>query len=105
MHVLASLAATLGATALASASSSSSCTKVKTGLDLLIASDYAALQGRKVLVLTNPTGVTPELDLGVDVMVASGKVDLVGVMGPSTASAAPRRREGGSRRSWTPRRA
>jgi uncharacterized protein YbbC (DUF1343 family) len=33
-------------------------------------------------MLTNPTGVTPQLDFGVDVMVESGQVDLVGVMGP-----------------------
>jgi uncharacterized protein YbbC (DUF1343 family) len=79
MHALTSFTALLGTAALAAAVS---CAKVKTGLDVLIESDYAALQGRKVLVLTNPTGVTPELDLGVDVMVASGKVNLVGVMGP-----------------------
>ena len=58
-----------------------SCT-VKTGLDVLIKTDYEALQDRKVLMLTNPTGITPQLDLGVDVMVESGQVDLVGVMGP-----------------------
>lgn len=56
--------------------------RVMTGLDELIKTDYEALQGRKILMLTNPTGITPELDLGLDVMVESGKVDLVGVMGP-----------------------
>ncbi|EFW99753.1 hypothetical protein CMQ_71 [Grosmannia clavigera kw1407] len=55
---------------------------VQTGLDVLIRSSYSALHGKKVLVLTNPTGITPDLDLGVDVMVESGSVDLVGVMGP-----------------------
>lgn len=55
---------------------------VKTGLDVLIESNYTQLAGRKVIVLTNPTGVTPNLDLGVDVMFNSGAVDLVGVMGP-----------------------
>lgn len=55
---------------------------VKTGLDVLIENNYAQLAGKKVLILTNPTGVTPQLDLGVDVMIQSGKVDLVGVMGP-----------------------
>ncbi|KAF3395114.1 putative protein YbbC [Talaromyces pinophilus] len=55
---------------------------VKTGLDVLIESNYTQLAGRKVIVLTNPTGVTPDLDLGVDVMFNSGAVDLVGVMGP-----------------------
>lgn len=56
--------------------------KVQTGLDVLIQSNYSQLNGRKVLVLSNPTGVTPHLDLGVDVMAASGFVQLVGVMGP-----------------------
>lgn len=55
---------------------------VKTGLDVLIESNYTQLAGRKVIVLTNPTGVTPDLNLGVDVMFNSGAVDLVGVMGP-----------------------
>ncbi len=56
--------------------------RVMTGLDILIKTNYEALQGRKVLMLTNPTGITPQLDLGLDVMAESGKVDLVGVMGP-----------------------
>lgn len=55
---------------------------VQTGLDILRANDYKQLAGRKVMVLSNPTGITPELDLGVDVMFQSGEVDLVGVMGP-----------------------
>lgn len=58
------------------------CSGVQTGLDVLIASNYSQLAGRKVLVLSNPTGVTPQLDLGVDVMFNSKKVNLVGVMGP-----------------------
>lgn len=56
--------------------------RVKTGLDVLIEDDYKQLAGKKVIALTNPTGVTPQLDLGVDVMVKSGKVDMMGVMGP-----------------------
>lgn len=49
---------------------------------MLRASNYSQLAGRKVIILSNPTGVTPELNLGVDVMFESGAVDLVGVMGP-----------------------
>lgn len=56
--------------------------KVKTGLEELQAKNYTQLSGRKVIVLSNPTGVTSGLDLGVDVMFESGAVDLVGVMGP-----------------------
>lgn len=55
---------------------------VQTGLDVLRAENYSQLAGRKVIILSNPTGVTPELDLGVDIMFKSGSVDLVGVMGP-----------------------
>jgi uncharacterized protein YbbC (DUF1343 family) len=55
---------------------------VKTGLNVLIDSNYVQLAGRRVLVLSNPTGVDKNLDLGVDVMFQSGQVDLVGVMGP-----------------------
>ena len=54
---------------------------VQTGLDVLVASNFSALDGKKVIILTNPTGVTASLDANVDVMVAAG-VDLVGVMGP-----------------------
>lgn len=57
-------------------------TPVRTGLDVLIANNYTQLSGHKVLVLTNPTGITPNLDLGVDVMYQSGQVDLAGVLGP-----------------------
>lgn len=56
--------------------------RVKTGLQVLIDSNYTQIDGRKVLILSNPTGITTSLDLGVDVMVESGNIDLVGVMGP-----------------------
>ena len=55
---------------------------VRTGLEVLADSNYTQLSGRKVIILSNPTGITADLDLGVDVMFESGKVDLVGVMGP-----------------------
>ncbi|CAH0019935.1 unnamed protein product [Clonostachys rhizophaga] len=61
--------------AVATAATATCSRRVKTGLDVLIEKNYAQLTGKKVLILTNPTGVTPQLDLGVD-------VDLVGVMGP-----------------------
>lgn len=55
---------------------------VKTGLEVLIENNYTQLVGQKVIVLTNPTGVTIDLNLGLDIMFNSGAVDLVGVMGP-----------------------
>ena len=57
---------------------------VKSGLEVLIESNYTQLVGRKPLILTNPTGITTNLDLGVDVMHRSGPVDLVGVLGPES---------------------
>ena len=56
--------------------------RVRTGLQVLHEAHYSPLTNRKTLILTNPTGITPDLDLGVDVMFESGLVDLVGVMGP-----------------------
>lgn len=56
--------------------------RVRTGLSRLIASDYAVLRGRRVGVLTNPTGVTDDLESIVDVMHASSRVDLRAVFGP-----------------------
>ena len=58
--------------------------RVKSGLEVLIESNYGQFAGKKVLILTNPTGITPELDLGVDVMHRSGLVDLAGVLGPES---------------------
>jgi uncharacterized protein YbbC (DUF1343 family) len=54
---------------------------IQTGLDVLASSNFTQLSGRKIIVLSNPTGVTASLDLGVDVMFRAG-VDLAGVMGP-----------------------
>jgi uncharacterized protein YbbC (DUF1343 family) len=56
--------------------------QVKTGLEVLRDSKFSQLKGRKVIVLSNPTGVTADLETGVDVMHESGQVNLVGVMGP-----------------------
>jgi uncharacterized protein YbbC (DUF1343 family) len=55
--------------------------KVLTGADVLAADGWAKLKGRKVGVLSNPTGVTSELDHIVDSMVANG-VHPVAAFGP-----------------------
>ena len=55
---------------------------VRTGVQELIASDYEVLRGQKVGIVTNPTGVLPDLTHEVDVMAASSDVDLVAVFGP-----------------------
>ncbi|KAM3498038.1 hypothetical protein MY10362_008630 [Beauveria mimosiformis] len=82
MKLLTLLAITIGAVQASATSFNSAFRQTKTGLDVLIASKYSQLAGRKVLLLTNPTGVTPELNLGVDVMFASKAVNLVGILGP-----------------------
>jgi uncharacterized protein YbbC (DUF1343 family) len=55
---------------------------VRTGIQELIADGYRVLRGQKVGIVTNPTGVLPDLTHEVDVMAASRKVDLVAVFGP-----------------------
>ncbi|PKV84848.1 exo-beta-N-acetylmuramidase NamZ domain-containing protein [Streptomyces sp. TLI_146] len=55
---------------------------VRTGFDRLAAGGYRALAGRKVGVVTNPTGVTADVRHIVDVMHADPRVDLVAVFGP-----------------------
>ncbi|MFI1174561.1 exo-beta-N-acetylmuramidase NamZ family protein [Streptomyces melanogenes] len=55
---------------------------VRTGFDRLADDGYRALAGRKVGVVTNPTGVTADVRHIVDVMHADPRVDLVAVFGP-----------------------
>lgn len=54
----------------------------RTGVEMLIADDYRLLRGQKVGIITNPTGVLPDLRHEVDVMHASPSVELVAVFGP-----------------------
>ncbi|MQA84953.1 MAG: DUF1343 domain-containing protein [Streptosporangiales bacterium] len=55
---------------------------VRTGVEMLAADGYRLVQGQKVGVITNPTGVLPDLRHEVDVMHASRDVELVVVFGP-----------------------
>ncbi|MFJ4789465.1 exo-beta-N-acetylmuramidase NamZ domain-containing protein [Streptomyces sp. NPDC088794] len=55
---------------------------LRTGFERLAASGYALLDGRRVGVVTNPTGVTRDVRHIVDVMHADDRVDLVAVFGP-----------------------
>ena len=56
--------------------------RVRTGFHRLAADDYRLLSGQRVGVISNPTGVTDDLDHEVDVMVEHGGVDLIAVFGP-----------------------
>ena len=52
------------------------------GVVVLADSGYDILAGQKVGIVTNPTGLFPNLDHEVDVMAADDRVDLVAVFGP-----------------------
>ncbi|MEU9126423.1 DUF1343 domain-containing protein [Streptomyces sp. NPDC048506] len=56
--------------------------RVHTGFDRLAADGYRLLAGRRVGVVTNPTGVTEDVQHIVDVMHADDRVRLVAVFGP-----------------------
>jgi uncharacterized protein YbbC (DUF1343 family) len=56
--------------------------RLRTGFERLAASGYALLAGRRVGIVTNPTGVTREVRHVVDVMHADERVDLIAVFGP-----------------------
>jgi uncharacterized protein YbbC (DUF1343 family) len=56
--------------------------KTMTGAEVLAADDWQALAGQKVGVISNPTGILPDLTHIVDAMHASGKVNVVAVFGP-----------------------
>lgn len=56
--------------------------RVGTGLDVLVDSRFAALSGEKVGVLSNPTGVDAKYRHLVDLVHASGRVQLTAAFGP-----------------------
>ncbi|MBK3580079.1 DUF1343 domain-containing protein [Streptomyces sp. MBT65] len=55
---------------------------LRTGFENLAAHDYAQLNGRRIGIVTNPTGITRDTHHIVDVMHASPHVNLVAVFGP-----------------------
>jgi len=56
--------------------------RVRTGFEVLAEDDYALVRGQRVGLVSNPTGVVPDLRHEVDVMAASGRVRLVAAFGP-----------------------
>ncbi|MFB9906239.1 exo-beta-N-acetylmuramidase NamZ family protein [Allokutzneria oryzae] len=56
--------------------------RVLTGADQLAAGDWRMLAGKKVGVVTNPTGVLSDMRHIVDAMADSKKVNVVGIFGP-----------------------
>ncbi|MFD8144303.1 exo-beta-N-acetylmuramidase NamZ domain-containing protein [Streptomyces sp. NPDC059708] len=56
--------------------------RVRTGCDRLAADGYAELAGRRIGLVTNPTGITADARHLADVLHAEERVDLVAVFGP-----------------------
>ncbi|MFF1297707.1 MULTISPECIES: exo-beta-N-acetylmuramidase NamZ domain-containing protein [unclassified Streptomyces] len=79
------LAATTAATALSSAPPASAARhpqRLHTGFERLLANGYAQLDGQRVGIVTNPTGITRDARHIVDVMHADDRVNLTAVFGP-----------------------
>ncbi|MER7172104.1 exo-beta-N-acetylmuramidase NamZ family protein [Streptomyces mesophilus] len=71
-----------GSAAAAAAAEPAHGRKLRTGFERLAASGYAQLDGERVGIVTNPTGITRDVRHIVDVMHADDRVDLVAVFGP-----------------------
>lgn len=77
------LAATTAAASLTSAPPASAARRRRqTGFENLAASGYEQLRGRRIGIVTNPTGVTRTVQHIVDVMHADPRVNLTAVFGP-----------------------
>lgn len=55
---------------------------VKTGLEVLMENEFDVLQGKRVGLVTNPTGVDSELHSTVDILASAPGVELVSLFGP-----------------------
>lgn len=56
--------------------------KVQTGFDVFAADHYQLVAGKKLGIISNPTGIVHDLSHEVDVMHASSEVNLTAVFGP-----------------------
>ncbi len=56
--------------------------QVKTGLEVLKQQNFELLKGKRVGLITNPTGVDANLKSTIDIMYESPNVNLVGLFGP-----------------------
>ncbi|MFE1295962.1 exo-beta-N-acetylmuramidase NamZ domain-containing protein [Streptomyces sp. NPDC058731] len=80
--VLASAAAVAASAAPAQAAPPGGGRRLRTGFERLADDGYALLDGRRVGIVTNPTGVTRDVRHIVDVLHADPRVDLRAVFGP-----------------------
>jgi len=56
--------------------------RVITGLEALIQADFAPLKGKRVGLITNPTGITHDFRSSIDVLFNSRNIKLVALFGP-----------------------
>lgn len=56
--------------------------KVKTGIEVLKSQDFKILQGKRVGLITNPTGVDNNLRSDIDLLASASNVNLVALFGP-----------------------
>ena len=56
--------------------------KVKTGLEVLVENEFYTLEGKRVGLVTNPTGVDSQLRSTIDILHESNKVKLVALFAP-----------------------
>jgi uncharacterized protein YbbC (DUF1343 family) len=56
--------------------------QVKTGIEVLAASDFSLLKGKRVGLVTNPTGINSQFESTVDILARSPHVRLVALFGP-----------------------
>lgn len=56
--------------------------RVLTGLEVLMRQNFAPLRGKRIGLVTNPTGITYDLRSTVDVLAAASDVKLVALFGP-----------------------
>lgn len=72
----------LGSSACAAPQPVSTGPEVQAGADVLAARNWQDITGRRIGVVTNPTGILRSLEHIVDAMHASGAVDIVAIFGP-----------------------
>ncbi|MER5910565.1 DUF1343 domain-containing protein [Streptomyces sp. NPDC001982] len=80
--LLTAAAATAAVTPTATPTASERRSQVHTGFDRLAQDGYAQLSGRRIGIVTNPTGITRDVRHIVDVMHADSRVNLTAVFGP-----------------------
>jgi uncharacterized protein YbbC (DUF1343 family) len=56
--------------------------RVKTGIEVLKAENFKPLEGKRVGLITNPTGVDNNLRSTIDILAAAPNVNLVALYGP-----------------------